>query len=82
VSRRELAGFAIVVCVACCIGPILGALGAIGALGVVSTVFIGFGGIASAAAAIGAFVVVRRCRRRSCVTDPEAVAVELTRPTP
>jgi hypothetical protein len=81
VSRREILGFVAVACVACCVGPILGVLGAIAALGVVSTVFIGLAELAISAAAIGAFIVVRRPRGRSCATDAEPVAVELTRPT-
>ena len=78
-SRREILGFAALVCVACCIGPIFGVLGAITALGVLSTV-LGVAGFAVATAAIAAFVVVHRRRTGAGGTEPATVAVELTRP--
>ena len=42
-SRRQIAAFAAVACVACCAGPIFGALGGIAALGLVASLYIGVG---------------------------------------
>jgi len=81
-SRREIIGFAVVACVACCVGPIVGILGAIAALGVASTVLIGAAGLAVEAAAVAALVIVRRRRTDTCRNDPSTVAVALGRQTP
>ena len=77
-TRREKLGLAVVACVACCVGPILGVLGAIAALGLAASLLIGLAGLVIAAAATVAFVVVRR-RRRSCALPAEPVPVELAR---
>ena len=80
-NRREVIGFAVAACVACCIGPILGVLGAIAALGLASTIVIGTTGLLVAVAAVAAFIVVRR---RSCAsaTVANTVPIEVSRRTP
>jgi hypothetical protein len=76
----SIVGIAAVVCIACCLGPILGVLGAIAALGLVSSVLIGAAGLLISAAAVGAFVILRRRRRSiACALTPEPVSVELSR---
>jgi hypothetical protein len=62
-SSGRLVGLAAVACVACCIGPIVGALGGIAVLGLASTLLIGAAGLVIAAAAATVAVVVYRRRR-------------------
>ncbi len=78
-SRRELLGFAAAACVACCIGPVVGALGAIATLSFVATMLIGSAGLLIAAAAIALVFVLRRRRARPCSATSAPSAVELTR---
>lgn len=75
-SRREILGYAVAACVACCVGPILGVLAPIAALGLASTILVGAVGAIAAAAA--AFVLVRRRRKSSCSTAAEQTSVELS----
>jgi hypothetical protein len=75
VKTRAIVGLGALVCIVCCIGPILAVLGAIAALGVASTLLIGVAGLAIAAAAIVAAVIVvrRRARTASCETGIDGV---------
>jgi hypothetical protein len=83
VKTRTTIGIAALVCIPCCIGPIVAVLGAVTALGVASTVLIGVAGLVIAAAAIVAAVIVVRQRARgaSCETTiggvEDGVPVEL-----
>jgi hypothetical protein len=74
VSHRQILGIVALACVACCIGPVIGALSAIAALGVIGAAFIGGVGFAITFSAVLAIVLVRRRRRRGCA------APDTTRP--
>jgi hypothetical protein len=69
---------AALVCIACCVGPILGVLGAVTALGLVSTLLIGALGLLLAAAFAAAVILHGRRRKIACATATEPVPIELS----
>jgi hypothetical protein len=75
-KTRTLIGLGALVCIPCCVGPILAVFGAVAALGGASIVLIGVTGLVIAAAAIVAAVIVVRQRARGASCDTSMDGVE------